>query len=357
MYDFTYIWLLIIGFGVLMYVLTDGFDLGVGILFPFARSEQDRDIMMNTVAPVWDGNETWLVLGGAGLLAAFPLVYSVFLPALYIGVFLMLAGLIFRGVAFEFRFKAAPNRRGLWNVAFFGGSLVATFAQGAVVGTFIQGFETENFRYVGGPLDWLTPFTVMTGLGMVAGYGLLGATWLLLKTEGETQKWARGWAYRLLAALMVFFVVVSLWTPLTDTLRAQPLVRSPDLALGAAGRHGAGRGTAVAIAEPQLRGHAVHLHHRPVRAVLRGPAVQQVALHGAAQLHLSRCRVGTGESALPADRAAVRDPVRTDVLGLDLLRVPGQGARRRRVSLITGSGTSERRPVRSAVAARTAQAA
>ena len=216
MFDFTYIWVMIIGFGVLMYVLTDGFDLGVGILFPFARSEQDRDIMMNTVAPVWDGNETWLVLGGAGLLAAFPLVYTVFLPALYIGVFLMLAGLIFRGVAFEFRFKAAKGRRGLWNTAFFGGSLVATFAQGAVVGTFIQGFETENFRYVGGAMDWLTPFTVMTGLGMIVGYGLLGATWLMLKTEGETQQWARSWAYRLLAALMVFFVIVSLWTPLTD---------------------------------------------------------------------------------------------------------------------------------------------
>ncbi|WP_018233408.1 cytochrome d ubiquinol oxidase subunit II [Thioalkalivibrio thiocyanodenitrificans] len=216
MYDLTYIWIGIIAFGILMYVLADGFDLGVGILFPFARSETDRDIMMNTVAPVWDGNETWLVLGGAGLIGAFPLVYAVFLPALYIGVFLMLAGLIFRGVAFEFRFKAAPGRRRLWNWAFFGGSLVATFAQGAVVGTFIQGFETENMRYVGGALDWLTPFTVMTGLGLVAGYALLGATWLLLKTEGDTQQWARGWAYRLFAAVMAVFVIVSIWTPLTD---------------------------------------------------------------------------------------------------------------------------------------------
>jgi cytochrome bd ubiquinol oxidase subunit II len=216
MYDLTYIWIGIIGFGILMYVLSDGFDLGVGVLFPFARSDEDRDIMMNSVAPVWDGNETWLVLGGAGLLAAFPLVYAVFLPALYIGVFLMLTGLIFRGVAFEFRFKSEPGRRTLWNWAFFGGSLVAAFAQGAVVGTFIQGFETENMRYVGGPLDWLTPFTVMTGLGLVAGYALLGATWLVLKTEGETQRWARTWAYRLLTVVMVFFVIVSIWTPLTD---------------------------------------------------------------------------------------------------------------------------------------------
>ena len=214
--DLPLIWAAIIAFAILAYVILDGFDLGVGILFPLIRGEKHKDLAMNTVAPVWDGNETWLVLGGAGLLAAFPLVYTVFLPALYIGVFLMLAGLIFRGVAFEFRFKSAPDRRGPWNVAFFGGSLVATFAQGAVVGTFVQGFATEDFRFVGGPFDWLTPFTVMTGLGMVAGYGLLGATWLLLKTDGETQQWARRWAYGLLAALMVFFVIVSLWTPLVD---------------------------------------------------------------------------------------------------------------------------------------------
>jgi cytochrome d ubiquinol oxidase subunit II len=216
MYDFTYIWVGIIGFGILMYVLADGFDLGVGILFPFAKNEEERDIMMNTVAPVWDGNETWLILGGAGLLAAFPLVYSVFLPALYIGVFLLLAGLIFRGIAFEFRFKAEPSKRGVWNVAFCGGSLVATFAQGAVVGTYIQGFKTENFRYVGGAFDWLTPFTVMTGFGMIVGYALLGATWLILKTEGELQARIRQWAYRLLIAIMVFFVIVSVWTPMID---------------------------------------------------------------------------------------------------------------------------------------------
>lgn len=217
MYDFTYLWIGIIGFGVLMYVLADGFDLGVGILFPFAKDESERDIMMNTVAPVWDGNETWLILGGAGLLAAFPLVYSVILPALYIGVFLLLAGLIFRGVAFEFRFKASPERKHFWNIAFCGGSLVATFAQGAVVGAYIQGFETENFRYVGGAFDWLTPFTVMTGLGMVVGYCLLGATWLVLKTEGELQARVRAWAHKLLVAMMGFFVVVSLWTPMIDS--------------------------------------------------------------------------------------------------------------------------------------------
>ena len=214
-FDLTLIWAGIIAFGVMMYVLMDGFDLGQGILFPFAPTEHHRDVMMNSVAPVWDGNETWLVLGGAGLLAAFPLVYSVFLPALYIGVFLLLAGLIFRGVAFEFRFKAKTSRY-LWNWAFAGGSIVASFAQGAVVGAYIQGFATENFRYVGGALDWLTPFTVITGLGLVAGYALLGATWLIMKSEGEVQQWAYKIAPRLLLAVLVVFAVISAYTPFVD---------------------------------------------------------------------------------------------------------------------------------------------
>ncbi len=213
--DLTLIWIGIIGLGVFMYVLMDGFDLGVGILFPFAPDEEGRDVMMNSVAPVWDGNETWLILGGAGLLAAFPMVYAVFLPALYIGVFLLLAGLIFRGIAFEFRFKARSSRY-LWNWSFFGGSLVATFAQGVVVGAYIQGFETEGFRYVGGALDWLTPFTVMTGLALVAGYSLLGATWLILKTEGPLQDWAYAVAQRLLVVVLLFFVIISIWTPLAE---------------------------------------------------------------------------------------------------------------------------------------------
>lgn len=213
--DLTLIWAGIIGFGVIMYILMDGFDLGVGILFPFAPNEQSRNMMMNSVAPVWDGNETWLILGGAGLLGAFPLVYSVFLPALYIGVFLMLAGLIFRGIAFEFRFKANKSRY-LWNWSFFGGSTVASFAQGAVVGTYIQGFETEGFTYVGGALDWLSPFTVVTGLGLVAGYALLGATWTIMKTDGETQEWAYRLTPKLLAAVMAVFVIISIWTPLVD---------------------------------------------------------------------------------------------------------------------------------------------
>ena len=214
-FDLTIIWAGLIGFGLMMYVLMDGFDLGQGILYPFAPNEKARDTMMNSVAPVWDGNETWLVLGGAGLLAAFPLVYAVFLPALYIGVFLMLAGLIFRGVAFEFRFKAKTSKH-LWSYSFAIGSTVAAFAQGAVVGAYIQGFETEGFVYSGGPLDWLTPFTVITGLGLVAGYALLGSTWLIMKTEGELQDWAYKITPRLLAGLLSVFAIVCIYTPFVD---------------------------------------------------------------------------------------------------------------------------------------------
>jgi len=215
--DLTAIWALIIGFGMIMYVLMDGFDLGVGALYPFAPGETARDEMMSSVAPVWDGNETWLILGGAGLLGAFPLVYSVLLPALYLGVFLMLAGLIFRGIAFEFRFKADARTKHLWSYSFCGGSVVAAFAQGCVVGAYIQGFETEGTAYAGGPFDWLTPSTVLAGIGLVVGYGLLGATWLIMKTEGETQRWAYRITPKLLVGVLTVFALISLWTPLVDT--------------------------------------------------------------------------------------------------------------------------------------------
>ncbi|MBF7052021.1 cytochrome d ubiquinol oxidase subunit II [Halomonas sp. KAO] len=214
-FDLSMIWAVIIGFGVIMYVLMDGFDLGLGILYPFAPSEEARDVMMNSVAPVWDGNETWLVLGGAGLLGAFPLVYSVYLPALYIGVFLMLAGLIFRGIAFEFRFKSRRNRV-WWNRAFCWGSAVAAFAQGAVVGAYIEGFPVEDFVFVGGAMDWLTPFAVLTGISLMVGYALLGATWLILKSEGEIQRWAYRITPVLLLAVLSAFAMISVWTPLVD---------------------------------------------------------------------------------------------------------------------------------------------
>lgn len=227
-FDLTIIWAGIIAFGVMMYVLMDGFDLGQGILFPFAPHEEARDVMMNSVAPVWDGNETWLILGGAGLLAAFPLVYTVFLPALYIGVFLMLAGLIFRGIAFEFRFKANRSKY-LWNWSFAGGSIVASFAQGAVVGAYIQGFAVTDGVYSGGALDWLTPFTILTGLGLVAGYALLGATWLIMKSEGEIQEWAYRLTPWLLLAVLAVFALISLWTPFVDPFVADRWFAGPSL--------------------------------------------------------------------------------------------------------------------------------
>lgn len=214
-FDLTLIWAGIIAFGVIMYVLMDGFDLGVGILFPLAPDEESRDLMMNSVAPVWDGNETWLVLGGTGLLAAFPMVYTIMLPALYIGVFLMLAGLIFRGIAFEFRFKANRSRW-LWNLAFAGGSTLAAFAQGMVVGKYIEGINTADGVFVGGPLDFITPFTLLTGVGLVAGYALLGSTWTLMKTEGVTRQWAQRMARPLLLMVLAVFGLISFWTPIVD---------------------------------------------------------------------------------------------------------------------------------------------
>jgi cytochrome d ubiquinol oxidase subunit II len=207
------IWAGVIGTAVSLYVVLDGFDLGVAILFPFARDEAERDQMIGSIAPFWDGNETWLVMGGAGLLVAFPLAYSIVMPALYVPVIVMLLALVFRGVAFEFR-AVAKSTRGLWNMAFAGGSLVAALAQGAVLGGLIQGIRIENNAFAGGTFDWATPFSLLCGLGLVAGYGLLGATWLVMKTEGEIAARARRQAYVLLIAVLVFMGAVSLYTPL-----------------------------------------------------------------------------------------------------------------------------------------------
>jgi cytochrome bd ubiquinol oxidase subunit II len=196
-----------------MYVIVDGFDLGIGILFPFAESEHDRDQMMNSVAPFWDGNETWLVLGGAGLMVTFPLAYSIILPALYLPVIIMLLALVFRGVAFEFRWIAGSSK-GHWTFAFTAGSALAAFCQGLILGGLIQGIKVENSAFAGGAFDWATPFAVLCGLGLMAGYALLGATWLIMKTEGSVAQHARAEAKLLLIVVLAFMVVVSLWTPL-----------------------------------------------------------------------------------------------------------------------------------------------
>ncbi|WP_248917532.1 cytochrome d ubiquinol oxidase subunit II [Pseudomonas entomophila] len=227
--DLPLIWAVIIIFGVMMYVVMDGFDLGIGMLFPFVNEERDRDVMMNTVAPVWDGNETWLVLGGAALFGAFPLAYSVVLEALYLPLILMLVGLIFRGVAFEFRFKARANRRHIWDKAFIWGSLVATFFQGVALGAFIEGFKVVDRKFAGGTLDWLTPFTLFCGLGLIVAYTLLGCTWLIMKTEGPLQQKMHDIARPLALVLLAVIGIVSLWTPIAYPQIAERWFSMPNL--------------------------------------------------------------------------------------------------------------------------------
>ncbi|MDZ4332278.1 MAG: cytochrome d ubiquinol oxidase subunit II [Pseudomonas sp.] len=227
--DLSLIWAVIIAFGVMMYVVMDGFDLGIGILFPFVKSEGERDVMMNTVAPVWDGNETWLVLGGAALFGAFPLAYAVVLSALYLPLIFMLLGLIFRGVAFEFRFKAKAAKRHIWDKAFIGGSLTATFFQGVALGAYIDGFEVVDRVYVGGALDWLTPFSLFCGLALIAAYALLGCTWLIMKTEGRLQLQMHDMARPLVFVLLGVTGIVSLWTPLAHVDIAERWFSMPNI--------------------------------------------------------------------------------------------------------------------------------
>jgi cytochrome d ubiquinol oxidase subunit II len=212
-----------------MYIVMDGFDLGIGILFSTTRDAEDRDVMVNSVAPVWDGNETWLVLGGAGLFGAFPLAYAVIIDALAIPLTLMLIGLIFRGVAFEFRFQATPSHRPFWDRAFLGGSLLATFSQGVVVGAVINGFSVSGRAFSGGMFDWLTPFTLFCGLGLCIAYALLGATWLVMKSENPLQDKMRHTSRTLLLALLAVIAVISLWTPLAQPAIAARWFTLPNL--------------------------------------------------------------------------------------------------------------------------------
>lgn len=217
-FDLTVAWALLLVFAVFTYVVLDGFDLGLGILYPVFPQSGDRDLMMNSVAPVWDGNETWLVLGGGGLFAAFPLAYAVILPATYPLIIAMLLALVFRGVAFEFRWRATgPAGRRIWDIAFFGGSFVAALTQGMTLGTLLQGIEVSGRAYGGGWWDWLTPFTVLCGLSVVVGYGFLGACWLNMKTEGEIQHRARQVARIAGFATVGAIGAVSLATPFLET--------------------------------------------------------------------------------------------------------------------------------------------
>ncbi len=219
--DLPLIWAFIIAFAVLAYVVLDGFDLGIGILFPLLQRHENRDTAMNTVAPFWDGNETWLVMGGGGLFAVFPLAYAVVMPALYAPIIAMLLALIFRGVSFEFRFRTV-RWRGVWDAAFFIGSLFAAFCQGIALGTIVQGIEIENRAYAGGWWDWLTPFSIMTGIAVVIGYALLGATWLVVRTEGPLNRLAARYARIAGIGTLAAIGVVSIWMPfLQDTFYAR----------------------------------------------------------------------------------------------------------------------------------------
>ncbi|MDB5514559.1 MAG: cytochrome d ubiquinol oxidase subunit [Tardiphaga sp.] len=231
-FDLSVVWAFIIAFAVFVYVVMDGFDLGLGLLFPLFPHKADRDVIMNSVAPVWDGNETWLVLGGGGLMEAFPLAYAVLMPALYTPIIAMLLGLVFRGVAFEFRWRTTRERN-LWDIAFIGGSLLATLAQGIALGAILQGVHVNGRHYGGGWWDWLTPFSLLTGIALVAGYGLLGATWLVMKTEGELRDRAYHLSWWLLFAMLGAMAVVSLATPFLDVEYARRWFAWPNILLTA----------------------------------------------------------------------------------------------------------------------------
>ena len=227
--DFVPIWTLILGVGVFLYVLLDGFDLGVGILYGFAPDRDARNLVMNSIAPIWDGNETWLVLGGLALLAAFPLAFAIILPAVYFPLLIMLLALIFRGVAFEFRYRDAEHRT-FWDHAFCYGSALGAFAQGVVLGAFIEGFEIDGRHFAGSSVDCFTPFTFLTGVALVFGYALLGAGWLILKTEGPLQDWARRLGRFAFIGVLAAIAVVSLWTPMLQPSIASRWFSWPNVA-------------------------------------------------------------------------------------------------------------------------------
>jgi len=211
----TPVWTVILAVGVFLYVALDGFDLGVGMLYRLAPDRPARNLVMNSIAPIWDGNETWLILGSVGLLAAFPVAFAIIVPAVYFPILLMLLSLIFRGLAFEFRYRDA-ERRTFWDNGFAYGSALAAFAQGIVLGAFIQGFNVEGRHFVGSSFDCFTPFSIFTGVGLACGYALLGAGWLVMKTQGTLQDWARALGRRSLALTVLAIAIVSVWTPLLD---------------------------------------------------------------------------------------------------------------------------------------------
>jgi cytochrome d ubiquinol oxidase subunit II len=228
-FDLVPIWTAILGIGVFFYVALDGFDLGVGILYNFAPDRTARNLLMNSIAPIWDGNETWLILGSVGLLAVFPVAFAIIIPAVYFPILLMLLSLIFRGLSFEFRYRDAEHRT-FWDHGFAIGSTLATFAQGVVLGAFIQGFQVDGRHFAGSSFDCFTPFSIFAGIALMFGYSLLGAGWLIMKTEGGLQDWARSLGRRCLIGTVIAIGVVSLWTPLTHAAIAERWFSWPNIA-------------------------------------------------------------------------------------------------------------------------------
>ena len=239
MFDTPVLFAAVAAFSVVVYVLADGFDLGVGILFLAAPREDDRDLMMASIEPVWDGNETWLVMGGTLLFAVFPAGYYVLLPAFYLPICFMLFALIFRGIAFGYRVQAT-NFRYLWDIAFAGGSMLATLCQGLILGGLISGVPMQDGMFSGGPFSFFTLLGLLCGAGLLGGYALLGAGWLIWKTDGPTQVFAREIAQAALILTAIMMLLVSAWSAFSVPEVAQPLVRLAErpAACAGAGRHG-----------------------------------------------------------------------------------------------------------------------
>jgi cytochrome d ubiquinol oxidase subunit II len=275
----AYSWAFLLALAVFIYVVLDGFDLGLGILYPFYPKKRDRDLLMNTVAPVWDGNETWLVLGGGGLFAAFPMAYAIIMPALYVPIIAMLLALVFRGVAFEYRWR---TKRWLkyWDAAFIGGSVVAAFSQGIALGALVQGVEVSGRAYAGGWWDWLTPFSLVCGAAVVIGYALLGATWLIMKTEGPVQDRARKLAWAFGIGTMICIAIVSIATPFLDSVYYHRWFEMPGLIISAPIPI-----ALMIIAILMFR--SLHVHHHEYR-----PFVLALIL-------FALCFVGLGKSIFP----------------------------------------------------------
>ena len=331
------LWAGIIAFAVLAYVVLDGFDLGVGMLFAVEPEPGDRDTMVNTIAPMWDGNETWLVLGGQGLLAVFPAAYAVIMPALYPTILGMLFGLIFRGVAFEFRFRAQTRAgRRIWDWSFFVGSLLAALCQGLTLGGLLQGIRVVNGQYAGGWFDWLTPFTVLCGVAVVFGYSWLGACWLVWRTDAKLQQRARHTASVLAVVMLALIVAVSLWTPFLNPIFEQRWFGWPGILFTAP--------VPVLVAllggglrlgdPPRAPPDAVPLRAGHLRAVLRRVGGEPLPIDGAAEHDHLAGRGAAGEPVLRAGRRRGAGAADLPLQRLQLLDLPRQGAGRCPLSLI-----------------------